>query len=134
MSTKVCSGIFLFSFANNSRSKQNLKNPEYPLADIRKWETCVKFQRKNFNSMVVDIPQIFNFSEKIPGFSKTMELCLSFCMAFSFTWLVLSNYKKNQSLKHNFIVTTRATLRAPFSQNTFGWLSLAVQCIQYITN
>ena len=65
MSTKGCSGFFLVSFrfwvikktgfcdyvetrsfsifVNNSRSKQNKKNPEHPFVDIGKWETCTKF-------------------------------------------------------------------------------------------
>ena len=31
---------------NNSRSKQNKKNPEHHFADIGKSETCTKFQQK----------------------------------------------------------------------------------------
>ena len=35
--------------------------------------------------MVVGAVKIFNFSEKIPDFSKTIELCLKFCMGFGIT-------------------------------------------------
>ena len=55
--------------------------------------------------------KVFNFSDKIPSFSKTIELCLTFCMGFCITLLVLPNYKESQSIKPYFILTTRATLR-----------------------
>ena len=42
-----------FIFANNSRSKQNEKNPEHCFADIVKKETCVKFYQKILNFVVV---------------------------------------------------------------------------------
>ena len=66
------------------------------------------------------------FSDKIPGFSKTMELCFNFWMVFCITELVLSNYIKNQSIKNNFILTTQATLNklATFSYR-FIWVCLA---------
>ena len=40
-------------FANNSRPKQNKKNPTHHFVDIGKKETCAKFQKKILNSMVV---------------------------------------------------------------------------------
>ena len=52
----------------------------------------------------------FDFSYKLPGFSKIIGLCLILSIEFWITWLVLSNYKKNQSVKTNFKLTTRATL------------------------
>ena len=52
----------------------------------------------------------FNFPEKTTGFSKTIELCLNFCMVFCIPELVLANYKKHQSIKHNFILTRGTTL------------------------
>ena len=74
MSTKVC-GIFLillrssvickklkrpgfytlvyYIFVNNSRSKQNEKNPAHSFVDIIKQKTSAKFQQKIFHSMVV---------------------------------------------------------------------------------
>ena len=60
--------------------------------------------------MVVGVVKVLNFSDKIPGFLKTMELCLKFRVTFSFTSLVLTNYEKNKSLGPSFILTTRATL------------------------
>ena len=36
-------------FANNSRSKQNKKNPAHPFVDIGKIETYAKFQQKILN-------------------------------------------------------------------------------------
>ena len=83
MSTKVCSRFFFILFRswdinknvknkcvetgpflvfeNNSRSKQNKKNPEEHFVDIGKQETCAKFQRKMLNSMVIGAPQNFQF-------------------------------------------------------------------------
>ena len=81
MSTKGCVGYFLFSlklelFAkikktlgfftltetrliNNSRSEQNKKNPTHLFEDIRKTETCTKFQQKILNSTVVGAQTFF---------------------------------------------------------------------------
>ena len=53
----------------------------------------------------------FNFSGKIPGFSKKIELCLNFSTKFDITLLVLSNHNKISPQKNNFILTTQATLR-----------------------
>ena len=36
---------------------------------------------------------VFNFPDKKPGFSKTIDLCPNFCMIFSITELVLSTDK-----------------------------------------
>ena len=49
------------SFINNSRSKQIKKNPTHPFVDIRKAETCVKFQQKMLNCTVFDARQSFQF-------------------------------------------------------------------------
>ena len=46
-------------FANNSKSKQSKRNPEHPFVDVGKKETCVKFQQKILNSMVVGARQSF---------------------------------------------------------------------------
>ena len=43
--------------ANNSRSKQNKKNPKHYFVDIGKQENCVKFQQKSLNSMAVGARQ-----------------------------------------------------------------------------
>ena len=52
---------FLQTLINNSRSKQNKKNPKHPFVDITKYKTCAKFQQKILNSMVVGAPQSFQF-------------------------------------------------------------------------
>ena len=49
------------SFINNSISKQNKKNPTHPFVDIRKTETCAKFQQKTLNSTVVGARQSFQY-------------------------------------------------------------------------
>ena len=53
-----------FILANNSRSKQNKKNPEHTLVEIGKQEMCAKFQQKILKSMVVGVVKVFNFSDK----------------------------------------------------------------------
>ena len=52
------------SFINNSRSKQNIKNPKHPFVDIGKTETCAKFQQKNINCTIVELVKVFNFLDK----------------------------------------------------------------------
>ena len=37
---------------------------------------------------------IFSYLDKMPGFSKTVDICLNFCMGFCNTLLVLPNCKK----------------------------------------
>ena len=81
----MCRNQVFLIFANNSRSKENKKNPEHPFVDIGKLETYAKFQQKKLNSMVVGAHQILKFSDKKPGFSKTIELCLKFDMGFCIT-------------------------------------------------
>ena len=87
MSTKECVGFFYFClelelfakipgfytltatrFINNSRSKQNKKNPTHTFVDIRKTETCAKFQQKILNSTVVGARQTFQFFRQITQF------------------------------------------------------------------
>ena len=56
------------SFINNSRSKQDKRNPTHPFVDIRKTETCAKFQQKILNSTVVGARQSFQFLRQITWF------------------------------------------------------------------
>ena len=55
-------------FINNSRSKQNKKNPEYHFVGIGKTETCAKFQQKTLNAVVVGARQRFQFFREITCF------------------------------------------------------------------
>ena len=57
----MCKSQIFLIFANNSRSKQNKKNPAHSFVDIGKWETCAKFQQKILNSMVAGARQNFQF-------------------------------------------------------------------------
>ena len=45
--------IVFYIFIDNSRSKQNKRNPTHPVVDITKLETCAKFQQRILNTMVV---------------------------------------------------------------------------------
>ena len=49
----MCRNQVFLIFANNSRSKQNKKNPEHPFVDIGEKEKCATSQQKILNSMVV---------------------------------------------------------------------------------
>ena len=60
----------------------NKKNSKHFFVAIGKSETGTKFQQKIFNFMIVGACQCSQFSKKIPGFSKTTELCLKFCVGF----------------------------------------------------
>ena len=53
----MCRNQVFLIFANNSRSKQNLKNPAHPFVDIGKQEPCKKFQQKILNCRVVGARQ-----------------------------------------------------------------------------
>ena len=90
MLTKGCVGLFLFCLelelfakikkylASTHSEKpslsmtQNLnkikKNPTHPLVDIRKTETCAKFQQKILNSTIVEALQSFQFLRQISWF------------------------------------------------------------------
>ena len=50
-----------YTFINNSRSKQNKKNPAHPYVDITKQKTCAEFQQKIWNPMIVGARQSFQF-------------------------------------------------------------------------
>ena len=89
MSTKGCVGFFILfrtwvicqnqkilgfyiltetSFINNSRSKQNKKNPTHSFVDIGKTKSCAKFQQKILNSTVFGARQSFQFFRQITCF------------------------------------------------------------------
>ena len=78
-------------FANNSRCKQNKKNPGHTFLDIVKPEMCAKFHIEFYGSWSSYIFQTF---KQKPGFSKTIDLRLNFCNKFCITLLVLSNHNK----------------------------------------
>ena len=81
MSTKDCAGFCLFCLelelfakikkylvstdSQNSRSKQNKKDPTHPFVDIHKTETYAKFQQKILNSTLVGARQSSQFWRQI---------------------------------------------------------------------
>ena len=72
-----------------------------------------KFQQKILNSVVLGAHQssiVFEKRDKKPGFLKTIELGLDFCMRFCITLFAIWNYKKSLSIKPTFILTSWATL------------------------
>ena len=64
----MCRSQVFLGFANNSRSKQILKNLEHSLVDIGIKETCAKFQQKILNSTVVGASQSFQFFKQKTSF------------------------------------------------------------------
>ena len=60
--------LAFYIFINNSRSKQNEKNPEHSFLDIVKQKTCAKFQRKILNVMIVGARQSFQFFRQVTWF------------------------------------------------------------------
>ena len=64
-------GFFTLAFSifiNNSRSKQNKKNPEHLFVDIVKYESCAKFQQKILIFVVFGTRQSFQFLRQIAWF------------------------------------------------------------------
>ena len=60
--------LVFYTFINNSRSKQNKKNPEQAFVDIVKQETCAKFKQKLLNFEAVGARQSFQFFRQIAWF------------------------------------------------------------------
>ena len=52
------------------------------------------FSQKYSTLWQLELVKVSNLLDKIPSFSKTIELCLNFCVGFCISELVLSNYKK----------------------------------------
>ena len=74
----MCRNQIFLIFANNLRYKRNKISPKHASVQIGKQEMCSKLQHKTLNSMVVGARQNFQILRQIPGFSKTIELCLIF--------------------------------------------------------
>ena len=77
--------LVFYTFINNSRSKQNKKNPTHSFVYITKQKKCAKFQQKILKSMVVRARQSFNFSDKKSGFLEIIEVCLNLGIRFCIT-------------------------------------------------
>ena len=59
------------------------KRPRHAFVDIGQLETCAKFQQKILNYSVVGARQSFQIFRQTSGFSKTIELCLNFCVGIA---------------------------------------------------
>ena len=76
---------YFLILANNSSSKQNLKNPTHPFVDIGKQGTCAKFQQQLLKSMVVGARQSFQFCKQNAWFLESNRALSKFCMGFCIT-------------------------------------------------
>ena len=78
--------LVFYTFINNSRSKENFKNPTHRL-----W----KISAKNIKIYGSSSSSKFSiFQTKKPGFLEMIEVCLNLGIRFCITWSVLPNYKK----------------------------------------
>ena len=73
---------------------------------------CAKPRQKIFNPTVIWARQIFIFLDKIPGFSKTVELCLNFCMKFYITLIRIIKLQKKQVIKTQVYINHASDLKA----------------------
>ena len=108
----MCRNQVFLVFANNATSKHNKKKISntflYTLVSRKRVRS---FSKRFWTLGYLELVKDFSFSDKMPGFSKLIELCQKFCMRFCITILVLPSYNKISPLKTNFISTTQATLR-----------------------
>ena len=74
--------LVFYIFINNSRSKQNEKNPEQALVGIIKWEISAK----NIKVCGSWSPSKFSiFYDRLPGFSEIIGLSLNLGFGFCIT-------------------------------------------------
>ena len=52
----------------------------------------------------MELVKVFNFTDKMPRFSKTIELCQTFCMRFCITQWAIPNYLKKSFHKSQFFI------------------------------
>ena len=89
-------------FTNNSRSKQNNKNPEHPFAGIGKTETCAKFQSQSLSKF-----SVFQGNSLFFGHKRALSKFKYWILHHLISIIKLQN---TQSAKPNFTLTTQATL------------------------
>ena len=94
-------------FINNSRFKQNKKNPTPPFVDNGKTETCVKFQQKILNYTVVGTCESFQFFRQITWFLENKRAFPKFKYWILHHLISIINLQNNWSVKPNFVLTTR---------------------------
>ena len=73
------------TFANNSRSKPNKKNPKHLFVEMISTKGVRSVSQKYWTLWYLERIKVFTFSDKKPGFSKTIELCLNFYLGFRIT-------------------------------------------------
>ena len=99
-----------FSFLQISQYLNKKNKCGHLFVEIGKWETHEKLLLKIFK-YILEVTKVLNFSDKIPGFSKTMELCLNFRIGFCITLLELSNDKRKSVLKTQFYINHASLFR-----------------------
>ena len=129
----VCRNQVFFILANNSRWKY----PEHSFfGDWKKWQEIVwinsvqNFNKKygSWSSMVVGARQSFRFFRKNTYFLANSRALSKFLYGILHYLISISKSQKNQSIKPNFILGTRSTLRRSFLQTTSRRLLLWFCC------
>ena len=69
-------------FGNNSRSKQNYKNPAHPFVDIGKSKTCTKFRQKILNCREFGACQSFQIFRQNTLFLKNNRALSKFLYGY----------------------------------------------------
>ena len=88
--------VFLLIFRNNSRPKQNKKNPEHYFVEIAKKETIKKkYLQKIFNSMVVRARQNFQFFKQNTWFLESSRALSKFLYRISLCFISIIKKKKS---------------------------------------
>ena len=96
-------------FINNFRSKQNKKVPNTLLQALVRPKRVQNFSKKVLNSMVVTARQRFPFFREITWFLGNKLALSKFKYWILHPLISIIKLQNNQSLKPNFILTTRAT-------------------------
>ena len=78
----MCRNQIFLIFANKLRSKENLKNHTLHFVDMVSRKRLRSLSKKYWTVGKLQLVKIFKCLDKIPGFSKTIELCLNFSMGF----------------------------------------------------
>ena len=82
--------LVFYIFINDSRSKQNLKNPEHPFVEIIKWKTYTIFHQKILNFVVVGASQSFPFFREIAWFFGNNRALSKFRYRILYNWISIT--------------------------------------------
>ena len=103
-----------YIFVNNSRSKQNKKIPNTLLQTLVSRKRVQNFSKNVLNSLVVGARQSFQFFRQVTWFLGNYRALPKFRYQILHYLISIIRLSKNQSVKLNFVLTTRTTLKKVF--------------------